>query len=126
MFKKLCITLVALLIFSISAIAGERTERIKYKSSGPLKMQITEVRDTRGTLGYKSYDDWRYKSVNGRRYKISVDYNGSSFQNCKIESGHTKATARAQGDWSWTSIRVVAIDRMSVWNYNLRIRYTNQ
>ncbi|RLI62010.1 MAG: hypothetical protein DRO67_07505 [Candidatus Asgardarchaeum californiense] len=123
-FTTVVITFLAIVIFTIPVMAGQKTENYRYISSGQFEIKIKEVRDTRGTLGYKSYDDWRYKSTDGNRYKIKVDYNGSSFHNCKVDPFLDEVTARREGDWSWTKIRVEAIDRMQPWSYRLRVKYT--
>jgi len=114
---------IMLVTFAVPVIAGEVSRTSRYESYDVFEIWIFEVRDTRGTLGYKTYDDRRYKSTDGNRYKISVDYNSSSFNNCKVDPFLDEVTARKEGDWSWTKIRVEAIDRMKPFSYSLKIKY---
>lgn len=126
--KKVAVIIIAILIsvlFVIPAMAGNLSKTARYESYGVFDIWVLEVRDTRGTLGYQSYDKWRYKSTDGHRYKISVDYDRSTFYNCWPDDymRQDKVTARQQGDWSWTAIKIVAKDRLRPWDYTLRVNY---
>jgi len=123
-FTVMIIAILAIVMFTIPAMAGERTETVRYEYSGVFECKITEVRDTRRTLGYKSWDDWRYKSTDGHRYKIEVDFSSSRFYNCEVARYKYKVVARQHGDWSWEGIRINAVDRMKPWDYTLRVKYT--
>ncbi len=125
MFKKISILLIiAVLLFSVSAMAGSLSKTARYESSGPFDIWILEVRDTTGT-GFQSYDAWRYKSIDGHRYEIRIDYNRSSFYNCEPDPycSQDNVVARQHGDWSWTTIKIVAKDRFKPWNYILHVKY---
>lgn len=128
--KKLIlgITLAMLLLFIVPVMAGSLTKNTRYESSGVFEIKVLEVRDTRGTLGYQTYDKWRYRSTDGNRYIITVDYGASTFHNCAPDDymHQNKVTARAQGDWSWTAIKILAKDRMKPFSYRLRVRYKQQ
>jgi hypothetical protein len=128
-FTVMIIAILAIIMFTIPTMAGERTETVRYECAGIFECKVIEVRDTRGALGYRSWDDWRYKSTDGHRYEIEVDWLASKFHNCGIGRHAYKVTTYQQedwpckGDWPCEGIRVYAMDRMKPWGYSLKVKH---